>query len=475
MQKSKLVQILQLLSRSELLALQYYVRGCCAVQRTLAGELLEVLLVFIKKDAEIDKKKIFAKIWGKTTPYNVNLLGRYMHELLAMLEDFIVLHEAKKQRVAYHFALTQFYTTRGNLHLATTYFEETKEQLEAQKQRDIAYFQTKLSLEQHAILLRELQHENIFAYQPLIETLYTGFLAEMLLQHCRLQNEYLANKSALPQDSLLSDVLAYIDRMPSVLETPVVAVYFHLYKVLSDYSLENYTNFKTIFISQQHLFAAEEVSKLYAFLENSFVAQAAQNKVNYSELFDLYKTGYENAFIFDIGGSISIGRLQNAVTVALRADETDWALSFLNNCKMRIAEDSREEVFQVNLANIRFQQGQFSAVQQALADIKYTTIAYQLTARRLQIKVYYMTENDTALELALNAYKKFLYATKKTITENYKNNNLAFVRTVRRLFELRELPKRSRSKAVEKICLEIASEKLVAERPWLAKQAELLR
>ncbi|MEY4926700.1 MAG: hypothetical protein RI894_1136, partial [Bacteroidota bacterium] len=145
------------------------------------------------------------------------------------------------------------------------------------------------------------------------------------------------------------------------------------------------------------------------------------------------------------------------------------------DCKIRIAEDSREEVFQVNLANIRFQQGQFAAVQQALDGIKYTTIAYQLTARRLQIKVYYTTENDNALELALNAYKKFLYATKKTITENYKNNNLAFVRTVRRLFELRELPKRSRNKGIEKICGEIASEKRIAERPWLAKQAELLR
>ncbi|MEY4926883.1 MAG: hypothetical protein RI894_1319, partial [Bacteroidota bacterium] len=301
MQQSKLLQILHLLNRSELLALQYYVRGCCAVQRTQAGELLEVLLVFIKKDLEIDKKKVFAKIWGKNTPYNVNLLGRYMHELLNMVEDFIVLSEAKKQSVAYRFTLSQFYTTRSNLDLGKAYLEEAKTELDAQPQRDIAYFQTKSAHEQHHILLRERQHENIFSYQPLIETLYAGFIAEILLQHCKLQNEYLANKSDLPQDLLLPDILAYIARTPSILETPTVAVYYYLYKVLSAYSLENYAKFKTIFVLQRHSFSPEEVSKLYAFLENSFVAgfiaESAQNKVNYSDLFDLYKTGYENAFI----------------------------------------------------------------------------------------------------------------------------------------------------------------------------------
>lgn len=474
MEKSKLIQILRLFDRSELLAAHYYVRGCCAVQRTKAGDLLAILLVFIKKDIEIDKKKVFVKVFGKETPYDVNLLGRYMHELLVMLEDFIVLNEKKRDASDSTLILSRFAANKNNVGLGIDYFEAAKNKLDTQAQRDISHFETKQTHENYAIFLGELQHQNIFDYQPLTDTIYISAIANILRLHCKLQNEYLSNKRMLPDDQLFKIILDYLGKNEFTLKVPTIGIYYYLYKVLSDFNLENYAQFKSVLLSYQHFFSPEEVSKLYVFLENSFVLQIAQNKIDYHSLFDLYKTGYENSFIYDFLGNIAVSRLQNVITVALRTNEAAWAVSFLADCKSRIAEENREEVYEINLATIQFEQGKFEAVQTALDSLKYTTIAYQLTARRLQIKLYYVTDSNDALDFALRAYLKFLYATKKVITENYKQNNLAFVRTARQLFELRDLPKRSRRKTLDKLITEISTKMHLAERPWLAKQAEIL-
>jgi hypothetical protein len=67
-------------------------------------------------------------------------------------------------------------------------------------------------------------------------------------------------------------------------------------------------------------------------------------------------------------------------------------------------------------------------------------------------------------------FKKYLTTTKKAIMEQYKANNKAFVRTVRRLSELRDLPRRSRATGLKQLERDISSATQLAERPWLLQK-----
>jgi hypothetical protein len=248
---------------------------------------------------------------------------------------------------------------------------------------------------------------------------------------------------------------------------PIIGIYYHIYKMLSEESLGDFDRFRVILLANEILFTQKEISDFYFFAENLHIILITKNKTTYLQLLNLYQEGFEKGFMYGSDGSISIFRLQNAITVALRSDAIDWALLFLEQNKERLPEAIRNDVYHSNLANIYFYKRDFTKVKQVLAEAQYKDIIYQIAARRLEIKLYKEGGKQRALNTALNSFERYLMVTKRKIPTDSRTTNLAFVRALRRINDLSFMDSRSSSAPLEKLRTDIQSEKLIAERPWL--------
>jgi hypothetical protein len=285
-----------------------------------------------------------------------------------------------------------------------------------------------------------------------------------LLVNCGISGKLYRNEFS---EDLLRDILLFVENNTAIYGIPVIGIYYHIYKMLSEESLSDFDKFRLILLQSQTLFTQKEISDFYTFAENLHVFLLSKNKITYTQIRLLYEEGFEKGFIYGSDGNISIFRLQNAITVALRSDAIDWALFFLEQNKERLPEAIRNDVYHSNLANIYFYKRDFTKVKQVLAEAQYRDIIYQIAARRLQIKLYKAENKQRALNTALNSFERYLMTTKKKIGTDDRTMNLAFARALRRINDLSFMDSRSSSTPLEKLRTDIQSEKLIAERPWL--------
>ncbi len=471
MQNSKLLQILRLLDAPARLALRRYAEGIAATQRTLAPNLLAIILPYLHKNIENtakvwEKQQLFAKLFDKNTPYDDNLMRRYMYELTELVENFIVKHELERESSYKTQVLVDFYAKRGELDLAQKHFATLEAQSEAQPLRDINFYYRQLIQNELGLDLKALSQQNDYDFQAMNDSLNIVLIAGKLRHHCKTFLSGRVYDNEFPED-LLHDILAFVENNKAIYDIPIVGIYYHVYKMLRDESLDDFDKFKAILLKSQNLFSQNEISGFYAFAENTHAFLLSKNKIGYSDFYNLYKEGFEKGFIYGSDGNISIFRLQNAITVALRSDAIDWALLFLEKNKNLLPEDIRNDVYHSNLANIYFYQRDFKRVKKLIVETQYNDITYQMAARRLEIKLYKEEGKERTLNSALNSLERYLMTTKKKITKDSKAMNLAFVRALRRLIDLTFLEKRSRKAAIEKLRIDVASEKLIAERPWI--------
>jgi hypothetical protein len=471
MQNSKILQILRLFNTAERLSLRRYAEGIAATQRTLAPNLLAIILPYLHKNIDAtakvwQKTALFAKLFDKNTAYDDNLMRRYMYELTELVEDFIAKQELEQQTALKTRLLVDFYAKRGQTDLAQSHFAALRTQRTAQTLRDIHFFYDELIVNEIDLNLQELQQRNEYDLQVMNDTLNTVLIAGKLRHHCKtfLSGKVYNNEFS---SDLLRDILGFVENNAAIYAIPVIGIYYHIYKMLNEESLDDFHKFRAILVASQTLFAQKEISDFYTFAENLHVFLVSKNKITYTQMRLLYEEGFEKGFIYGSDGNISVFRLQNAITAALRSDAIDWALLFLEQNKAYLPEAIRNDVYHSNLANIYFYKCDFAKVKQMLAETQYKDIIYQIAARRLQIKLYKAENKQRALNTALNSFERYLMTTKKKIGSDSRTMNLAFVRALRRINDLSFIDSRSRSAPLEKLRTDIQSEKLIAERPWL--------
>jgi hypothetical protein len=185
MQNSKVLQILRLFDAAERLALRRYAEGIAATQRTLAPNLLAIILPYLHKnidaDAKVwDKKAVFVKLFDKNTPYDDNLMRRYMFELTELVEDFIAKNELERQNALKTRLLVSFYAKRGQTDLAQSHFTVLRVQRETQTLRDIHFYYDELIADELDLNLQELQQRNEYDLQAMNDTLNTVLIAGKL-------------------------------------------------------------------------------------------------------------------------------------------------------------------------------------------------------------------------------------------------------------------------------------------------------
>lgn len=249
---------------------------------------------------------------------------------------------------------------------------------------------------------------------------------------------------------------------------PAVMAYYHCYRILSEQDAATESHFLALRdLLAQHwtLFPPNEIRDLYVGAINYCIRRLNSGDRAYIRAaLDLYHSGLERQTILE-DGFLNKYTYNNILLLALALDEWDWALQFLGQYKALLPPRDRDSAWRYNLATYYFRKKDYALAQEILRQVEFRDVFYLLDARRMLVRIYFDTEETTALESLLDSFTIYLQR-KRASLGYHKALNLHFVRFAKRLLRLEpgDLEGRQQLRA------KILATQYVAEREWLLEK-----
>ncbi|MBL4716075.1 MAG: hypothetical protein JKX95_05520 [Bacteroidia bacterium] len=470
MQKSKLLDTLITFSQKELTRFEDFVKSPFFNKNTD----LVLLFLYVKKFApRFNNKKLSREIAFKelfpSEKFNEKKLGYLMSDLVELVDSFISYNCYTSDAIlpVYHQLIT--YNER---HLDKNYNNSKKKAELIQKKYpywDTTYFfnQYLLASSSNLFFDKQKKHRYDQSLQNIADNLDLFYLALKLKYSCEIINRQ--NVVAVDYRlKLLNEVLSYI-KNNDLGEIPAISIYYEiLMTLLESDDISHFNNLKKLLKENADKFPIHETKDMFDYARNYCLKKINTGNHEFlHELFDIDKTLLEKEIIF-VEKYLSPWTYKNMTTVALRLQEFDWAKSFVENYRNRLAPEYRENAYAFNLANIHFYRKEYSKAIRLLQKVEFSDVYYHLDSKTMLLKIYYETEDYDALSSLLDAFYMSLKRN-KLVSDYMRTTYINLIRFIRKAIKLRD----NETDKFENLIVKIKETKKVANLNWLIKQLQL--
>jgi hypothetical protein len=218
-----------------------------------------------------------------------------------------------------------------------------------------------------------------------------------------------------------------------------------------------------------HLLPLEQQKNLYTYARNFCGLKYKKGKRHYLNiLFRLFKKNLKAGLLYHKDGTIPDGILhtsvQTIVTIALKLEQFDWALNFLNDHKTKIIAATpaeQQRFYHFNMACYHFQLKEYDEAL-FLLKMDFDDERYRLVARVLEIKLLFERNNKTEKEIEFlgNRIAAFeTYLSRNYMSELDKAGYRNFLKFVKRLNKKKRIT-----------FSDLVAQTTIAEREWLLEK-----
>ncbi len=352
MDKGYLTEILQALSAPERAAFRKYLCSPYLNARQ------DVLALFDQLNARGDSPPQDRRALQRTVfpgqSFDTRQWNYTVSYLTKLAESFLAQREWEADPAAQGRYLLRSFRKRRLSRLAERARRAQEQRLEKQSGRGGAYFRQRyrLAFETLQGYLQQGRGRD-FNVDALSEAHEKAFVCEKLKLGCMLQS--VRTVAAREYEAGLLPVLLVFLQNHRWLEEPVIAAWYHGYHVQADAGAsEHFEPLKTLIIRRDVLLPDEDRHDLFLLAVNFCIRRINSGQPAYSaELFDLYREGLEQG-VFLEDGVLSRWSYNNIVNTALKMGQTDWALQFLEDYRLRLEPAFRDTNYFFNLARCRY-------------------------------------------------------------------------------------------------------------------------
>ncbi len=274
----------------------------------------------------------------------------------------------------------------------------------------------------------------------------------------------------------LSKILQYTQAHPTLLDIPVIAIYYHLVRCfLETGELAHYESLKVAMNLHASRIAPEEASGIYSALINYLIARWRKGEDRLGEIFGWYKEADAHGAL-TAGGSIQVGNYLNVVNVGLalanaakspdqQAEIRSWVKAFTEKRYEQVKAAAREGAFQQAQAFLHYDLKAYDAAAKCLLEAR-NDLMTEFGRRVLLLKVYFDMGDTELFSALLNANLLFLHRKKARLSAHKFKAYNQFFRLCDKLFDLRHQPNASARKwnlLIEQVKMAEALE----SRQWL--------
>lgn len=389
--------------------------------------------------------------------------------LLEQLEAWLSWRKQQKDAEWYTgFTLLTAYRERG---LSRHYEKRLRQQrlLTARRnERSPDYYLDLYALEREAYLwesqsprARERPHN----LQEQDDALTLAMLA-LKLRHACLTIAHQRVYSTHYQVGMINEILNYCKDKDWKNE-PAIAIYYHTLLMLTHPNdNEAFQQFEALFLQHAATFSDAEQRDLLLNGLNFCIRQINQGNESYqSEALRLYKTGLSSALLLE-NGWLSPYTYNNAVGLAIRLGEMAWAKTFVEDYLLQLNPAHRNSLHALNLARLAYASQQYKEALVHLQCADYKDFIHAMTARIIQMKIYFETEELDLLTVHLRNTRAFL---RRRQIGYHKNNYLNIIQLTEVIMRTNRYDKTEQARLRDLIT---ATDPLT-ERQWLLKVLEV--
>lgn len=385
--------------------------------------------------------------------------------LLVLLEKYLAYSEKFQDEGRAKIRLAAAYRKRNlGKHFNIT-LREARQDRETQPWRHADYYHdlNLVEWERYQFDTLNLRTE-VFNLQATSDLMDMAFVARKLRLACLAASHQTVFKAEY-HIGLLPEILAKVEsgsEKGGLLETPAIGLYYYGYRFQTDLpgAEHHFERFRTLLADHSEAFPPEELRTLYLLAINFGIKKINQSAEGWlRSTLDLYQGALSRELLVE-NGQISRFAFNNIIAIALRVGELDWVETFILEHKNLLERQWREATASLGLARVAYARRDFRTALLNLQRSDYKDLINNLTAKTLQLKIFYETGEFDLLESHLKGMKNYI---KRHTSIGYHRTNYGLIVSYTQQLMALDFKKKE---TVEALRSAIAKEPVLTEKAW---------
>ena len=387
---------------------------------------------------KLDRTQLWRKLYAPR-PFNEAALNNYLSDALQLLYDFLSLESFREQESMNYDLLQGQLITRGLLHHAERCGKKWAKTQAKSNRRDAAYFQSEFRRVHHLdqLALRKSRRSFSEFLQEKSEQLDLYYVIAQLENYAEMLSRGNIVKGGY-QLHYLDELFGRFDRNELAVQAiPSATIYTQILRMFQgDTPEQRFHQLTELFRAHHNVFRPTDLRAIYNYLLNYCVKQINSGRTDYyRQIFSLYQLLIQQDLIAP-NGRLSQWTYTNIITTGIRLGEFDWTEEFLANYQTYLPAKQRHNAYQYNLAALRFEKQAYNEALEQLHQIEFTDAFYHMAAKLVQLKIYFLQEEDEALAALIEATRQFI-SRNRQLSEYQQRINLNFLKILLKINQLR--------------------------------------
>lgn len=329
--------------------------------------------------------------------------------LLALLEHFLAYQEKFEDTGRAQIRLAAAYRKRNLDKHFTITLREARQNRASQAWRHADYYHdlNLIEWEQYQFDSSSKRTET-FNLQATSDQMDTAFMSRKLRLACLVASHQAVFRAEY-QIGLLQPVLE-LAQQAEWADIPAIGLYYYCYQFQTDLAAaeQHFERFRQLLSAHAEVFPPDELRTLYLLAINFGIKKINQSAEGWLRAtLDLYQGALSRDLLLE-NGRISRFAFNNIVAVALRLGELDWVERFILEHKNLLERQWREATASLGLARVAYARKDFKTALLNLQRSDYKDLINNLTAKTLQLKIFYEASEFDLLENHLSSMKNFI-------------------------------------------------------------------
>lgn len=421
---SKLVILLKTFSKQEFERFEKFVNS----PFFNTSEQLAALFDLLKKDhplyQTLSKEQIFAEFYPGEE-YKDKKVRDLLSRMLELAQAFLSQLEFERNRnTSAIYVMNQFIQRNLERHFKSRY-KESEKKLKEEKVIDenflyAEYMMMKLNRD-HADIFRNVIYEEELSnivnseYQLFLNYVIYNVLSYTLLFSIR---KYTINNEVNLEFSDM--VIQFLDKYPRE-NNPIIKILRLVLDLqsrdsepVSELDTSTYEDLIKKLDENETSINLDMKRTIYIYLVNyTRLKSLTYNKFFKDEHYRLLKYSIENDLYPKVGKYFSEASYVTVASESLINKDFEWAEKFIEEFKLKLKSDVRENAYTLCMANLHYRKGNYEKALKFLVRVSIEDIYYQLKVKNLQIKIHYELGDYEMCKSVIDSFRHFLGSVSK--------------------------------------------------------------
>jgi hypothetical protein len=467
---TKAFQVINLLSHQERKELTKFLQSPYFNTSQILVKLGEVFILEAEKsaDGKYGRSLIWKKVF-KQQAFNDTLFRKHCSDLFKLIEEFLVVEQQKKESERKPLLVYQAIVQKKLEPLYQSSLNVAKQMQSEKKYHSSFDFLDGFKIERSFSQMMDFNVKPTLRMnaQELSENLDLFYWIEKL-KLCYLVLSQKKTQTFDYEINLVDELDKIVQTLP-LSQHPALAIYYYIYLTRKEEeNVSHYYKLRELIEKYVSVLPPDEALDVFDSASNYCVGRInARDEPFWKENLDLFKVALAKG-IYTKAGEIAELRYNNAVANALRLKEFDWVENFVEEYKVYLNPNIRENTYNFAMTRIYFHQKKFGDILQKFAQVEFGDINYSLIGKSILAMTYFEEDLYGILDTHLDSFKVFMNR-HKDIPADRKLGFANFIKYLRRLMKIRPRDK----DAKEKLRTEVLENKsAIRNYEWLLEKIE---